>query len=211
LVEQGFIEVSTQSFAKKGDIQLANPLDKSRPYLRTSLEEGLATALKKAKEYASLVLPLNTKPKLFEVGSVFPKEGEYIELRMTEVAWEGVPTHDNLTVAKLEDYGKGYEPKRYTFAPFKPFSAYPYIVRDIALWTPTNAYFPESILETIQKEASDLLVRHGLFDRFEKDGRISFAFRLVFQSFDRTLTEAEINIIMEKISAALKAQGFEIR
>ena len=44
------------------------------------------------------------------------------------------PTHDNLSVAKLEDYGKDYKPKRYELGAYKPFSVYPFIVRDVALW-----------------------------------------------------------------------------
>ncbi len=210
LVEQGFIEVSTQSFAKKGDILLANPLDKSRPYLRTSLEEGLTDALKKAKEYAPLILPPNRKPKLFEVGSVFPTAGEYVELCMTEVAWEGTPTHDNLNVAKLEEYGKEYEPKRYDLSPFKPFSQYPYIVRDVAIWVP-NATEPVEVLNQIKQAAGELAHKVTLFDRFEKVGKTSLAYRIIFQSFDRTLTEVEVNQIMAKIGAILVDKGFEIR
>ena len=80
MVEQGYIEVSTQSFAKKGDIALANPLDTAKPALRTSLEQNLQEALTQAKYYAPLVLAPNEKPKLFEVGTVFSKEGEHIEL-----------------------------------------------------------------------------------------------------------------------------------
>lgn len=93
---------------------------------------------------------------------------------------------------------------------YQPFSKFPYIVRDIALWVPADTE-PESVLALIAKEAGELAVRTELFDRFEKEGRVSLAFRLVFQSFERTLTEQEVNAIMEKISAALQAQGFEIR
>jgi phenylalanyl-tRNA synthetase beta subunit len=50
-----------------------------------------------------------------------------------------------------------------------------------------------------------------LFDTFEKEGKKSLAFRLIFQSFERTLTEVEANAAMEKVAATLKAQGFEIR
>ena len=50
-----------------------------------------------------------------------------------------------------------------------------------------------------------------LFDRFEKGGKTSLAYRIIFQSFDRTLTEAEVNAVMEKVSAKLKGEGFEIR
>ena len=37
------------------------------------------------------------------------------------------------------------------------------------------------------------------FDEFKKDNKISYAFRLVFQSYDRTLTDSEVNEIMNKI------------
>ena len=213
LVEQGFVEVSTQSFTKQGDIELANPLDKSKPFLRTSLEENLNEALERAKQSAPLVLAPNQKPKLFEVGIVFPKEGEHIELRMTERvdAWgDKASTVDNLSVAKLEDYGKDYEPKKYTLGAYKPFSVYPFITRDIALWAPSGAE-GSNVEKMIRNNAGELLVRLDQFDRFEKEGRISLAFRLVFQSPERTLTDDEINGIMSKISTALTTSGYEIR
>ena len=56
LIEQGFTEVSTQSFVTKGDIMLANPLDQTRPALRTSLEENLQEALAQAKQYEAIIL-----------------------------------------------------------------------------------------------------------------------------------------------------------
>jgi phenylalanyl-tRNA synthetase beta chain len=209
LVERGFTEVSTQSFVKKGDVILANPLDKTRPALRKSLEETLTDALTKAKLYAPLVLPPNQKPKLFEAGTVFPKEGEHVELRMTEVAWEGVPTHDNLTLAKLEEYGKEYEPARYALGPYTPFSAYPFVLRDIALWV--SGAEADAVRDEITAAAGELLHRMDLFDTFEKDGRTSFAFRLVFQSDERTLSDEDVNGIMEKINAAIAAKGWQVR
>ena len=213
LVEQGFIEVSTQSFAAKGDITLANPLDKSNPALRTSLEENLADALARAKLNALLVLAPNQKPKLFEVGTVFPKEGEFVELRMTERVpeWgEAVGTFDNLSIAKLEDYGKEYQPAKYELGAYKSFSMYPFITRDIAVWAPSDANVGRTT-SYIRENAGELMARLDLFDQFEKEGKISYAFRLVFQSFERTLTDEEVNGIMEKISVALRHKGYEIR
>jgi phenylalanyl-tRNA synthetase beta chain len=217
LVAEGFIEVSTQSFAKKGDQRLANPLDDSRPYLRTSLEQGLADALAQAKQYAPRVLKPGQKPKLFEVGTVFPKEGgaesEHVELRMTErvPAWgDAVGTTDNLTVAKLEDYGKDYVPLQPALGAFKPFSNYPFILRDIALWTPAGTESGE-VEQIIRANAGDLLARVDQFDRFEKDGRVSYAFRLVFESMARTLSDEDVNPLMENVSAALAERGFEVR
>ena len=213
LIEQGFIEVSTQSFAKKGDVLLANPLDKNMPALRTTLEANLADALTRAKYVAPRVLPPNQKPKLFEVGTVFPKEGEFVELRMTERVpeWgEKAATVDNLSVAKLEDYGKEYTPVRYELGAYQPFSLYPFITRDIALWVPVGTDVA-GIEKTIREHATALLARLDQFDSFEKEGRVSYAFRLVFESMERTLTDEEVNGIIEAISAALRAAGYEVR
>lgn len=210
LVDAGFTEVSTQSFATHGDVELANPLDSTKPFLRTSLEENLQESLAKAKQYAPLIYGPKAAPKLFEVGSVFPKEGEYLELRMTEPAWEGVPAVDNLTVAKLEEYGKDYTPMKHALGQYKPFSLYPFTTRDIALWAPAGTE-ASAIENLIRENAGELLVRLDQFDRFEKEGRVSYAFRMVYQAMDRTLTDDEVNSVMEKISTALTAQGYEIR
>jgi phenylalanyl-tRNA synthetase beta chain len=213
LVEQGFIEVSTQSFASRGDSVLANPLDKAKPALRTMLEDNLIDALARAKQYAQLVLAPGQKPKIFEVGTVFPKDGEYLELRMTEgvPAWgERFPTHDNLSIAKLEDYGRDYVPVRYELGAYKPFSLYPFITRDIAFWAPAGTEVA-SIQAILREHAGALLLRLDQFDRFEKEGRVSYAFRLIFQSLERTLTDEEVNAVMEKISAVLRAKGYEVR
>ena len=213
LVLKGFIEVSTQSFAKKGDIILANPLDKTKPALRVNLEDNLREALEIAKKYAPLTLSQNEKPKLFEVGTVFPKEGEYLELRMTErvAEWgEKAGTSDNLSIAKLEEYGKDYTPERYTLGVYKPFSIYPFILRDIALFAEEGK--EKEILTIIKTEAGPLLFRADLFDVFTKDGKTSYAFHLVFQSQEKTLSDEEINKIMDKVTRALNnKKGWQVR
>ncbi|MBV9349779.1 MAG: phenylalanine--tRNA ligase subunit beta [Patescibacteria group bacterium] len=212
LVEQGFMEVSTQSFAEAGDVYLANPLDKTRPALRTALTRGLTEALEKARQYAPLLLGPAETPKLFEVGSVFPKEGEYMELEMSEAveAWGNVPTKDNLSAANLEEYGKDYTPRRYRLGPYHPFSVYPFAIRDIAFWCPASVADGEA--ETlIRNVAGPLLARLDLFDTFKKDMRVSYAFRLVLQALDRTLTEEEISGTMGKVEDALRRSGWEVR
>ncbi|HEX8946706.1 MAG TPA: phenylalanine--tRNA ligase subunit beta, partial [Candidatus Paceibacterota bacterium] len=205
LVERGFTEISTQAFAKKGDISLANPLDKGKPALRTTLAKNMEEALTQARHYAPRVLPPNAKPKLFEIGTVFTKEGEKLVVETSE------PVADLPTIA--ED--AVYVPKRYALSAYKPFSAYPFMLRDIAVWVGGGAGDPEQseghIKKIIQENAGELLVRMDQFDRFEKEGRVSYAFRLVFESSERTLTDEEVNGIMEKISAALRAAGYEVR
>lgn len=93
---------------------------------------------------------------------------------------------------------------------YKKISQYPFIVRDIAVFVPENVSEDELLL-IIKKEAGDLLVRSTLFDVFEKtfpDGsrKKSFAFRLVFQSYDKTLSDTEINKIMDEIVEAVNSK-----
>ena len=104
-------------------------------------------------------------------------------------------------------------------AQYKRISPYPFVVRDIALWVPEGVEEDE-IKEVIKKHTGPLLVAGPrLFDRFEKKNeetgeidRISYAFRMVFQSHERTLTDDEVNDIMRKITDALNSkEGWEVR
>jgi phenylalanyl-tRNA synthetase beta chain len=98
---------------------------------------------------------------------------------------------------------------------YKKFSLYPFVVRDIAVFVPESVG-SDSIWEIIAStlkysDADKLLVRHSLFDTFKKDGRISYAFRLIFQSNEKTLTDVEVNAIMEQLNTAMKTEGWEVR
>ncbi len=210
LVAAGFAEVSTQSFTTSGEVVLANPLDTTRPALRPSLTETLAQAQERAMQYAPRILPPKETPKLFEVGTVFPASGEYLELRTTEPMAEGVPVTDNLSAANLETYGAEYTPKRYTLSAFKPFSSYPFALRDIAAWAPAGET-AETTAERIRSAAGALLVRTDLFDSFTKEDKTSFAFRLVFEAPDHTLTDTELTDAMARVAQALTATGYVIR
>ena len=105
------------------------------------------------------------------------------------------------------------EPPHYEInrtAKFKKFSPYPFIARDIAVWVDesVNATDIEKVLKEI---AGHLLVRITLFDEYKKDARISYAFRLVFQSPDRTLTNEEVNTIMSNVTAKVTEKKWEVR
>ncbi len=201
LIERGFTEISTQSFAKKGDIILANPLDKTKPALRRTLAKNMELALVQAKQYTPRTLGPSAKPKLFEIGNIFPKDGERIVVETSE------------TVSDLPEIidDAEYTPVRYTLGKYKPFSIYPFILRDIAVWTPKGTESVE-VVALIRANAGELLVRVDQFDSFEKDNRVSYAFRMVFEAEGRTLTDTEINTYMEEITKALNAQtGYEVR
>jgi len=200
LAIKGYSEVFTSVFTEKGERAVANKIGGDKPHLRSSLLPGLAEALTKNKPNKDL---LGLKEiKLFEIGPVW-KDGKEVTMLGTigekEKASEqplgpiAAPHYDELPVSTTERY--------------LPYSKYPYIVRDIAMWA-VEGIDAEKI---IGGEAGPLAVKLSLFDRFEKAGKVSLAYRIIFQSFDKTLTEVEVNEIMAKISAILVDKGFEIR
>lgn len=93
---------------------------------------------------------------------------------------------------------------------YKIISPYPFIVRDIAVWVPDSVSEAE-VFSVISENAGALMVRNGLFDVYKKDGRTSYAFRIVFQSMEKTLTDDEANAIMVRVSDEMKGRGWEVR
>jgi phenylalanyl-tRNA synthetase beta chain len=96
-----------------------------------------------------------------------------------------------------------------------PFSHYPFITRDIALFVPATVLEGEvaaALRAAASKAAGTLLVKGpDLFDAFSKDGKTSFAFRMIFQSFEKTLSDDEVNAFMETVYTDVKAKGWEVR
>lgn len=95
---------------------------------------------------------------------------------------------------------------------FQKISLYPFVLRDIAVWLP-NENSVEDLLRVIKEIAGELLVQAKLFDTYTPEGKdkTSYAFNLVFQSQEKTLTDGEINKIMEKIALTIKNKGWEVR
>jgi phenylalanyl-tRNA synthetase beta subunit len=205
---KGYSEVYTGVFANAGEEVVLNKVDGTKPYLRSTLLDNLKEALQKNIPNKYLLgLP---EIKLFEIGTVWRGGKEEVvvgTIGEKEEAKEVLLS----TLQKPFDQWSHYEELALSRAArYVPFSKYPYIVRDIAVWVPAGTQ-PESVLQGIQKEAGELCVKADIFDTFQKEGKMSLAFRLIFQSFDRTLTEVEVNAIMDKVYAAFKAKGFEIR
>jgi phenylalanyl-tRNA synthetase beta chain len=93
---------------------------------------------------------------------------------------------------------------------YKPFSVYPAMSRDIALWVSSQTQ-PREVEKVINENAGALRVRTTLLDVFSKEGKVSYAFRLVFQSHEKTLTDEEVNAIMETVYKAAGVNGWEVR
>jgi phenylalanyl-tRNA synthetase beta chain len=60
---------------------------------------------------------------------------------------------------------------------------------------------------TIRSAAPETLIDVREFDRYQgkgvPDGKISLSFRLTFQSLERTLTDEEVQVAMQRIVEAL--------
>lgn len=97
---------------------------------------------------------------------------------------------------------------------YKKISSYPFVLRDIAVFVPRDV-LESDISLIIKNHAGELLVRDPkLFDRFEKKNKetgevekISYAFSLVFQSQEKTLSDEEVNIIMKNVTDILNAKS----
>jgi phenylalanyl-tRNA synthetase beta chain len=98
---------------------------------------------------------------------------------------------------------------------FREVSREPSVRRDAAFLVDRTQPAGE-LLEAIRKAAGGDLVTVDLFDRYEgkgvPEGRVSLAFRLVFQRADRTLTDAEVSKSVDRVVRALtKRFGAELR
>ncbi len=112
----------------------------------------------------------------------------------------------HIETPSYDSIGFGPAPK----VSYKSFSAYPFMVRDIAVFVPDSVK-AEEIERVIVTNGTDLLLKHKLFDTFQKDGKTSYAFRMIFQSYERTLTDEEINKTMSGIADEMKGKGWEVR
>ena len=120
------------------------------------------------------------------------------EVNVTELI-EALPVPE-----KYEEYQK---PSPITY---RPISMYPATSRDIALWVEEGTTEAE-VGAVLRENAGELCVKVSLFDTFSKEGKTSYAFRLVFLSFERTLTDSEVTKEMERVYASVVEKNWEVR
>ena len=195
---------------------------------------GIGHVFKSDSEYVHLVIGASQVKKVKGLKSVNHVE-KVLQTLLTEL---GIQNLDKFVVAKVDkdnhsvvEYNlsamieSGLLPKVESYAGlevgtissnhYTKFSVYPFIVRDIAVFVPesVDASTVWSAIEKGIKEvsANQLLVRQALFDTFKKDGKVSYAFRMIFQSMDRTLTDDEVAKIMQAVSAEMKTNNWEVR
>jgi phenylalanyl-tRNA synthetase beta subunit len=182
--------------------------------LRSNLSDGLAEALERNVRNKDLLGI--SQVKIFEIGTVWRGDEEKTEVAIAVEKIKKQKTEDEYK-KELEAFMSSLKTKDYELKTiplsdvrYEPFSRYPFITRDIALWV-SEGTSADEVLEVIRTHAGELLVRSAKFDEFTKEGRTSYAFRLVFQSMDRTLFDEDANHRMESIYAAVKERGWEVR
>lgn len=98
---------------------------------------------------------------------------------------------------------------------FRPIGKFPAITRDIAIVVPAHTRVLD-VQNVIEPAGGNILVDVDLFDDYqdatlrEREER-SLAFHLVFQSPDRTLTDAEADKFLHAATTALEEQGWTVR
>ncbi len=203
---EGYSEVFTSVFAEKGERLVANKVDGVRPYLRANLTDGLEDALEKnSRNKDALGLK---EVRLFEIGTVWKEGGEVIMLGTADKAGIKEVPLDAIEASAYDDLPLS------TTDRYQPFSKYPFGVRDISMWVPKEVSVND--IAELLSHASGIdvpIVRIDLFDTFvnEKTGKTSHAFRLVFQSYKRTLTNEEVDKVMEDIYSEVAKRGWEVR
>ncbi len=97
---------------------------------------------------------------------------------------------------------------------YKEISKFPSVKKDLAVIVEKDVT-SEEIAKQIKKLAGNLLIGSKIFDVYTGTGiaenKKSIAYSLEFGTSDRTLTDEEINAILEKIIEGLEKQGAEIR
>ncbi|MEK7095599.1 MAG: phenylalanine--tRNA ligase subunit beta [Patescibacteria group bacterium] len=213
LLDDGYSEVMTYVFCDKGEVEVMQSAS-DKKFLRTNLTDGVKESLKLNKTNAPLLGLADVK--IFEIGTVFLKDHEEIrvcygdkkeikELSLDEFVKNNPSNPAN--PARTSDAS----PEENSLQKFRMWSLFPFIARDVAVWATSEAE-SQQIHEVIKESMGDMVVKGpDLFDTFTKEGKTSYAFKLIFQSYERTLTDVEVNEVMAKIADNIKAKGWEVR
>ena len=217
LLAQGYSEVYTSVFTGTGDRAVSNKVGGERPYLRSTLKNGLEDAL--LLNISNQELLHLDEVRLFEIGTVWRGGSEVLMVgtargkkgvAFKNGAWTGqggFEGEEALVPRETDSHGEYPVSGAERYA---PFSRYPYVVRDISMWVPSGSD-ADTIRETLRGAAGELAVRVDCIDTYMKGERTSLAFRMVFQSFDRTLTDEDVAARMESVYAAVKEKEWEVR
>ncbi len=96
---------------------------------------------------------------------------------------------------------------------YKPISKYPHIKLDISILI--DQKIPAENLLRVIKKTDQLIYSAEIIDLYEgkqiPEGKKSLTFSIIYQSLEKTLTDADIEMIHQKVIINLEKQGAEIR
>ncbi len=240
-IDNGFVEITNSTLQDRGELKLKNALASDKNHFRDNLQYSMlksldknekntpllgiydflklfeiGTVYKDGKEYISVcagIRSLQKKKKEEKAHQLLTELKDKLEsefgIKIEEPANEILEFP--LTVFDEKEICQDYpDLPILSDVQYTPFSQFPFVLRDIAVWIPENEN-ESKLIEVIHSEGGELLVRCDKFDEFKKDGKVSYAYHLVFQSKTKTLTDIEVNEIMEKIETQIAHNNWEVR
>jgi len=118
----------------------------------------------------------------------------------------------DLDIGKMSidgDNKKVFEKEEKQVVKFKKISPYPFATRDVAIFSEKDK--EKEVYDLVVRVGGENLVRATLFDVFTKEGKTSYAFRLVFQSATETLKDEVIDGVMKKVGEEVVKKGWVVR
>ena len=258
LVDNGFYEVINDPFVstvKDISVEVDNPLDSNRKYLRTDLKKSLLENLlfneKRQKDSIKLFEITNiytTNPKIYKrvlgiiasgrvdknykdfskkindkyLKDLFEKKINTINhINLIDIPREGLNSKSKSPIFYTEieidsefsfDYSKKESNNLNPFFKYRPVSEFPSSSRDLS-FSLSNYSNSEKLQNYLLNFENKLIKEVFIFDYFfnEKNKEIKIGFRLTFQDKNSTITETEVNNIMDVIiENALKLNGVTI-
>lgn len=212
-INQGYSEVINYTFCKKGDITVARG-PKNKSDLRTNLSDGLKVSFELNRLNAPLFGVVEVK--IFEIGTIFKILDNEIfeEVRVAVADKNGVEEFSIKDFISKNSIEKNFFDLPESSQNFLAWSSYPFIVRDISVWIKEEDI---STKEDLEKIIFDFTKENNMreafvFDTFSKEGKTSFAYRLVFQSYEKTLTDDDVAKKIEPLITSIsKISGVELR
>ncbi|KKT89177.1 MAG: Phenylalanine-tRNA ligase beta subunit [Parcubacteria group bacterium GW2011_GWC1_45_9] len=129
--------------------------------------------------------------------------GHAVNLPGSLLEWYGIKGPVSYAQVNLNELLK----KQSLAKTFRGINRLPVLKRDISFFIDKNIEYSK----VAGKIKSQLIESFELFDVFEKSGKKSFSFHLIFRVKDRTLTDKEVDVEMQKITQKLEDIGAKIR
>jgi phenylalanyl-tRNA synthetase beta subunit len=237
----GMLEIYSHSIVEEGYIALTNALSKGRERMRERIVPVLQNSVTANEAYRTLTgvqsflsyevgKVFTVEGEYLHVAVAAPSTlgkadskiatAQLVEARSAlahifgelykQYEIESTPTAFEVRLSDLVPLSTAAQPALPRNLTYTPFSTYPFIARDIAAWIPSEV-LEEDVVEVVRAHAGPLLVRVEQFDQFTKDMRTSRGMRLVFQSYEKTLTDEEVFRYMQQVTSAYTELGWEVR